>query len=110
MAKFVSDERIICADCGCHLKRSKAIQGAEVKYAGKNIFQVFCKSCAKKRGLPEPKPKPNYTALVAVIIIITTILLWEWFKISRSINWIIVIILISYIVLWFLFSLYNRIK
>ena len=43
--------RVICYDCGRHLKQAKAIEDTVVDGLGHNIVGSFCKRCAKKRGL-----------------------------------------------------------
>jgi len=44
-------DRVICYDCGRHLKQTKAIEDTVVDGLGHNIVGSFCKKCAKKRGL-----------------------------------------------------------
>ena len=44
-------DRVICYDCGRHLKQAKTIEDTVVDGLGHNIVGSFCKRCAKKRGL-----------------------------------------------------------
>jgi len=44
-------DRVICYDCGRHLRQAKAIDDTVVDGLGHSIVGSFCKRCAKKRGL-----------------------------------------------------------
>ncbi len=76
-------ERLICYDCGCHLKRKKAIEHSVMDDLGNNVHRIFCSSCAKRRGLPkidEHKTARIIKSIVRIAIIIFPVIFWRWFE------------------------------
>lgn len=108
-------ERLICYDCGCHLKRKKAIEYSVVDGLGNNVCRVFCSSCAKKRGLPKiEEDKENKTvriikSVVRITIIILPVIFWRWFE-NDTHGWGGTILTVGALVIVFLFMLYDGLE
>ena len=72
-----------CYDCGCHIKRKKAIEHSVMDELKGNVCRIFCSSCAKKRGLSKINENKTIKVLKSVIklaIVIIPVIFWHWFE------------------------------
>lgn len=102
-------ERIICYDCGAHLKHKRALENAYIEKVEKNAFRVFCRNCARRRNLPiEPHSKLRdfVKILVASGIASSSILFWNRFV--NNDKWSEFMLPIGIMAIYFLFKLYEE--
>ncbi|MDD4980025.1 MAG: hypothetical protein PHC54_01955 [Candidatus Omnitrophica bacterium] len=108
----MSIERLKCYDCGCHLKRKKAIERSVMDELGNNVFRIFCSSCAKKRGLSKINENKTIKILKSVVrlaIVIIPVIFWRWFE-NDTRGWGGGILTVGALVIIFLFMLYDGLK
>ncbi len=105
-------KRLECYDCGCHLKRKKAIEHAVMDDLGNNVCRIFCSSCAKKRGLSKIDKNKTTKILKSVVrlaIVIIPVIFWRWFE-NDIRGWGGGILTVGTLVIIFLFMLYDNLE
>ena len=105
-------DRLLCYDCGCHLKHKKAIESSIMDDLGNNVCRIFCSSCAEKRGLSKIEENKTIKILKSVVklaIVIIPVIFWRWFE-NDSRGWGGGILTVGTLVIIFLFMLYDDIE